>query len=122
MPRVKNPNKPKRDFLGGYKTYDPDTEGYGDPGQWRLAFKWRMGIDAAREAVGKKSPWSILEVASSLGFTQEGWKEIKSAYRRLAFKHHPDYNPGDPDAEERFKVVQGAYEVFEDEFKKRGVI
>jgi curved DNA-binding protein CbpA len=36
--------------------------------------------------------------------------EIKRAYRRMAMKHHPDRNRGDRDAEERFVVVQKAYE------------
>ena len=31
--------------------------------------------------------------------------EIKKAYRKLAMKYHPDYNPGDKDAEEKFKEV-----------------
>jgi curved DNA-binding protein len=38
-------------------------------------------------------------------------KEIKSAYRRLARKHHPDVNPGDRASEERFKQISEAYEV-----------
>ena len=38
-------------------------------------------------------------------------KEIRSAYRRLARKHHPDVNPGDPKAEEKFKEINQAYQV-----------
>jgi molecular chaperone DnaJ len=41
-------------------------------------------------------------------------EEIKRAYRRLAMKHHPDRNPGDAEAEARFKECAEAYEVLSD--------
>lgn len=45
--------------------------------------------------------------------------EIKSAYRKLALKHHPDRNPGDKAAEEKFKEIAEAYSVLGDEKKKK---
>lgn len=44
---------------------------------------------------------------------------IKKAYRSLAMKHHPDRNPGDKSAEEKFKTVQKAYEILSDADKRR---
>ncbi len=46
-------------------------------------------------------------------------QEIKSAYRKLALKHHPDRNPGDGPAEERFKEAAEAYGVLGDADKRR---
>ncbi|GIU84688.1 MAG: chaperone protein DnaJ 1 [Acidimicrobiales bacterium] len=46
-------------------------------------------------------------------------KEITRAYRRLARQYHPDANPGDPKAEEKFKEISAAYEVLGDEKKRK---
>ena len=45
-------------------------------------------------------------------------EEISKAYRKLARQHHPDRNPGDKQAEARFKEIQNAYDVLTDPKKK----
>src|ERR1700690_159209 len=46
-------------------------------------------------------------------------KDIRAAYRRLARKYHPDLNPGDKSAEEKFKEIQEAYEILSDKKKRQ---
>ena len=45
-------------------------------------------------------------------------EDLKKAYRKLAMQHHPDRNPGDKKAEQRFKELNEAYDVLKDEQKR----
>lgn len=45
-------------------------------------------------------------------------QELKSAYRKLAMQYHPDRNPGDPSAEEKFKQASEAYQILSDSDKR----
>ena len=58
--------------------------------------------------------YKVLGVAK--GASEE---EIKKAYRKLARQYHPDRNPDDPKAEEKFKEVQGAYDTLSDSEKRQ---
>ena len=63
--------------------------------------------------MAKRDYYEVLGVARSAG---DG--EIKSAFRKLAMKHHPDRNPGDRQAEAAFKELNEAYEVLKDPQKR----
>ena len=63
--------------------------------------------------MSKRDYYEVLGVSRSA--TEQ---EIKSAYRKLALKHHPDRNPGDKEAEEKFKEAAEAYAILADTDKR----
>ena len=63
---------------------------------------------------GTKNLYKLLELSRVA--SQD---DIRKAHRKLARKHHPDANPEDPRAEERFKQIQQAYEVLSNPEKRR---
>jgi molecular chaperone DnaJ len=62
----------------------------------------------------------VADLYETLGVTKAASQdEIKKAYRKLARQYHPDKNPGDTAAEERFKEIQTAYDVLGDAEKRK---
>lgn len=59
------------------------------------------------------NPYKVLAVSNTASK-----EEIRKAYRALARKYHPDVNPGDKAAEEKFKEINDAYTILSDEKKK----
>jgi molecular chaperone DnaJ len=63
--------------------------------------------------MAKRDYYEVLEVSKNASQA-----EIKAAYRKKAIQYHPDKNPGDPTAEEKFKEAAAAYEILSDENKR----
>src|SRR6478752_1167364 len=64
--------------------------------------------------MAKRDYYEILGVSKS-----SSAEEIKKAYRKIAIKYHPDKNPDDPSAEEKFKEAAEAYEILSSPEKKQ---
>jgi molecular chaperone DnaJ len=63
--------------------------------------------------MAKRDYYKVLDVARNASEA-----DMKKAYRRLAMKYHPDRNPGDHEAEEKFKEAKEAYEILSDTQKR----
>jgi DnaJ-domain-containing protein 1 len=79
-----------------YNTYAPETEGYGNPDQWRAVFAQLWGL------MGADEPYEVLGLSAA-----STWDEIKSAYRKLASSTHPDHGG----SAEAFCRVREAFEI-----------
>ncbi len=73
----------------------------------------RYRLSAILRRMDEKDPYALLGVARTASED-----EIRKAYRKLARKFHPDVNPNDRKAEERFKEISFAYEVLSDKEKR----
>ncbi len=72
-----------------------------------------------KKAASSVDPHSYKDYYKILGVAKAAdQKEIKSAYRKLARKYHPDVNPGDKSAEDKFKEISEAHEVLSDPHKR----
>src|SRR5262245_12290194 len=74
---------------------------------------FKGNVSSARLATMPRDYYEVLGVARNASDD-----EIKRAYRNLARQYHPDRNPGDKQAEVRFKEIQDAYDVLSDKTKK----
>ena len=60
-----------------------------------------------------KNPYEVLGVARDASDA-----DIKKEYHKLVMKYHPDRNPGDKNAEEKFKEVNNAFDILKDQQKR----
>ena len=99
-------------FTDGYKTYDPEEEGYGNPYEWKKAFRERMNPDEASQILDEDDPYVILGIKKDPGKLKIPENELKKAYRALAIQWHPDKNPDKiAEATARMQKINAAYDL-----------
>src|SRR5690349_12785219 len=70
-------------------------------------------------ALADEDPMAVQDPYTLLGVGRDaGEDDIRKAYRKLAKRYHPDLNPGDKEAEERFKEISGAHDLLSDPEKR----
>src|SRR5215813_1952611 len=90
---------------------DPDIAAMPDLGSYTKV-PWQPNLARfACDVTVEGKAWPYCPRTASAG-------ELKSAYRKLAMKWHPDRNPGDKDCEHRFKEINEAYDCLKDEQKR----
>lgn len=105
MTNMMKEKKPKRGFMDGYKIYNPEVEGFGNPSDWKFNFRKKMKLDEAVQILGDNDPLELLGLI--VGFTLD---QLKKAYRKKAMEAHPDRNIGnEAEAEKNFKKIHAAY-------------
>ena len=109
--------KVKKSFTEGYKTYEPEKEGYGNASQWQQEFSQRIGLQQANSILKGQDPYAVLGLSSTAT-----WQEIEKAYRekttlRRKRRNIARSNSNEETTETDLKLVQAAYEVLEE---KRG--
>ena len=120
----------KRSPLLGYKTYDPDAEGFGCSSQWRSAFRYCMGMDEAKQRMGSKAKGPLgvifgdtLPVGWTARTLSDQWAEIKKMWRKLVVDFYPEERNGEWHGnKEKYLDVQGAYTVLRAEYMRKGVL
>ena len=75
-----------------------------------------MIIDVSEKNMSKNDYYDVLGVSKD-----SDPSSIKSAYRKLAMEYHPDKNPGDKEAEDKFKEISEAYEILSNPEKKQSI-
>lgn len=97
--------KHKKDFMSGYKKYDPENEGFGNSREWKNQFQSRMSKEEAEGVIEDEDPWMILGITRNC--THD---EIRRAFYTKAMYWHPDVSYEPPEkATKMMQKLNAAY-------------